>query len=105
MRFFLLLTPFPYLFQKNWHLSLQGGEILLNLSAETEQRLCSILSKKVLLKLSSKIKFSQSLNAVKMIAMAPHQLVCIAIIGSTHILLVWVAIALSTAKAMREARF
>ena len=42
------------------------------------------LIEKVLLKLSSKIKFSQSLSAVKMIAVAPHRLVCTAVIGSLH---------------------
>ena len=38
------------------------------------QRWCEegLYRKKVLLKLSSDVKFSQSLNAVKMIAMAPH---------------------------------
>ena len=41
----------------------------------------------------------------KMIAMAPHHWLCVAIIGSIHIPLVWVAIVLSVPKAMREARF
>ena len=40
-----------------------------------------------------------------MIAMAPHHWLCVAIIGSMHIPLVWVAIVLSVPKAMREARF
>ena len=40
------------------------------------QRWCGMtLSKKVLLKLSSNIKFSQSLNGTKMIAVAPHHLI------------------------------
>ncbi len=58
---------------------------------------------KVLLKLSSNIKFSQSLNGTKMIAVAPHH----GLYSHNWLLtypLVW-AIVLSVPLAMREARY